>query len=373
MNICIDGFGVTHLKGTGHYTYTKNLIEGLLDDYPQPKYSLVWQAESRLEGRHAKQNLDYVNLKLDRKQNDLRLLEEYIKEKKVALFHSPNNGFSLPQRKACKYIMTVHDAAAKTCPVLVDEKYKSKFEQVFDHACKNADKIIAVSQHIKWELENYFNIASEKIEVVYPWFHKPPDTEVSYSREHLLKKYNIYKNYILSIGSIHSRKNLSTLITAFKASKLDREGFQLIVAGSIVGKRQRHYRELRALADSLGIADSVIFLGRVEQVDVPHLYQCASCMVNLSDYEGFPQTCLEAISYGTPVICGTHRAFREVMEQAALYVNTKDIMQVKDILRGVVLDGKMLGRGEAISQSEKFCKEDSIKRMVSIYENVVYE
>ncbi|MFD3156302.1 hypothetical protein ACFIJ5_05500 [Haloimpatiens sp. FM7330] len=42
MNICIDGLGIKLLKGSGIYTYTYGLLNGLLEYYSQQKYYIIW-------------------------------------------------------------------------------------------------------------------------------------------------------------------------------------------------------------------------------------------------------------------------------------------------------------------------------------------
>ncbi|HUV84383.1 MAG TPA: glycosyltransferase, partial [Methanosarcinales archaeon] len=183
---------------------------------------------------------------------------------------------------------------------------------------------------------------------------------------------NITNDYILSIGSIHLRKNLMTLIRVFKSSDLFKEGFKLVIAGNKEGKRQNHYLELRALAERLELSDSIVFLGNVDYEEVQHLYNCARCMISLSEYEGFPQVFLEAMTFGVPVICGRNSSFEEVVGSAGHYIDIKDVIQIKKTLRQVTLNESDNKINEGFRQSAKFEKRESVKSIVSIYENTVY-
>lgn len=109
MNVCIDGIGVTRLFGTSLYSYTYELIDNLLDIYPQPHYDIVWDSllPPGLWNKH--RNISFSNPHINRRQNDYSRLEEHIRNNKINIFHSPNNGFSIPPVKAAKYVMTVHD------------------------------------------------------------------------------------------------------------------------------------------------------------------------------------------------------------------------------------------------------------------------
>jgi len=74
---------------------------------------------------------------------------------------------------------------------------------------------------------------------------------------------------------------------------------QLVVAGS--GPERE---ALAALAAERGVADRVLFLGRVPEEDLPMLYASGDvCVVPSRELEGFGYTALEALAAGTPVIC----------------------------------------------------------------------
>ena len=68
---------------------------------------------------------------------------------------------------------------------------------------------------------------------------------------------------------------------------------------------------LERLAKSLGVADRVVFLGRVAEPDLPLLYSMADSFIMLSrertdqcDVEGFGIVFIEAAACGTPAIAG---------------------------------------------------------------------
>jgi glycosyltransferase involved in cell wall biosynthesis len=70
-------------------------------------------------------------------------------------------------------------------------------------------------------------------------------------------------------------------------------------------------RELRALADKLGIAHAAQFLG--QRSDVPDLLLEADLLVSASLWEGFPTVILEAMAAGTPVVATDVSGSRELV------------------------------------------------------------
>lgn len=72
---------------------------------------------------------------------------------------------------------------------------------------------------------------------------------------------------------------------------------QLVVAGSGPEESQ-----LKQLAESLGLADSVRFTGRVETAEMPALYRSARVSLNPSTVDNMPNSVLEALAAGVPVV-----------------------------------------------------------------------
>lgn len=97
----------------------------------------------------------------------------------------------------------------------------------------------------------------------------------------------------LSIGRLHAQKNLPLMLRAWRSAGL--AGARLRLAG--VGPLEK---DLRKLAEELGVADNVEFLGY--RSDIAALLGSTDCLLLSSDYEGLPGAVLEAFAAGCPVI-----------------------------------------------------------------------
>jgi len=95
----------------------------------------------------------------------------------------------------------------------------------------------------------------------------------------------------LAVGSQRPQKNYVGLLKAF--SKID-SGY-LAIAGTNYQKQ-----ELTQLAKRLNIEDRVRILGR--RSDIPHLLKAADALVLASHHEGTPNSVLEAMQLGLPVV-----------------------------------------------------------------------
>lgn len=374
MNVCIDGLAISNLQGTGLHTYSNELLNHLFEAFPQPQYHLIYESDSQVSKLQKKNKLIYMDIGLDRKGNDYTKLENYLANNNINLFHSPNNGFSIPDKKVCKYIMTVHDLSPLTHRDFVDEKYFHKFNKVFPNAIEKSDVIIATSQFLRNELVKKIKASEKKIEVIYPGcsniFIPIP---VQKCETILENKYGIKGDFILFAGSIHPRKNLDKLIHVFSRVLKFRDDLKLVIAGKINDKRESHYLFLKDLTRKLMIEEAVLFPGIVEYEDMPLLYNKTLCALNLSDYEGYPTATVEAIACNTPIICSDFPPFQEVAGTSGILVDPKDVDLIHEVLMGVVSNTNykkpVLKKVE--KQREDCTWESAIKKIVHLYESTV--
>jgi len=116
--------------------------------------------------------------------------------------------------------------------------------------------------------------------------------------------------------------------------------------------------ELRELAASLGISDSVQFLGHI--TDRVHLYRALDVLLITSDSEGTPMTLLEAMSCGVPVVSSAVGGIPEVCQnnRDALLVPPGDVVGFTDALKRLHgewgLSGKLAenARSKVVQQYE---------------------
>jgi glycosyltransferase involved in cell wall biosynthesis len=96
--------------------------------------------------------------------------------------------------------------------------------------------------------------------------------------------------------------------------------------------------ELARLADSLGLADRVVFTGRIEDADLPALYAQAAAYVTPSLEEGFGATVLEAMACGAPVVSSNRGALPEVVGDAGLLFDAHQEGELALVLARVLSD-----------------------------------
>lgn len=104
---------------------------------------------------------------------------------------------------------------------------------------------------------------------------------------------------LLYVGRIEPLKGIDRLLQA--GARLGSGRVKVIIIGGD-GHEEPEIRRLRELAGELGIGDSVLFAGRVQQEALPLYYSAADVLVVPSHYESFGLVALESLACGTPVV-----------------------------------------------------------------------
>lgn len=144
---------------------------------------------------------------------------------------------------------------------------------------------------------------------------------------------------LLSIGRLVERKGVDTAIQALAGLP----EAELVVAGGPARAEldaDPEVRRLRALADELGVADRVEFLGRVGHDDVPGVLADADVVVATPWYEPFGIVPLEAAACGRPVVGSAVGGLLDTIQHGVtgLLVPPKDPAALADALRELFVD-----------------------------------
>jgi glycosyltransferase involved in cell wall biosynthesis len=199
-------------------------------------------------------------------------------------------------------------------------------------SCRRADHLIAISQHTKRDLVACYGIDPAKISVVYPGRDERFQPQSAQAVADFRAQHGLPEKYVLYLGTIEPRKNLSTLINAF--AKLGLPGVKLVCAGG----RGWMYQDVFQTVEELHLQREVIFPGFVPVAELPLWYAASVCFVYPSSYEGFGMPVLEALSCGVPVVTTNASALPEVVGTAGLLVPPADSDALAEALRQVLTD-----------------------------------
>lgn len=241
--------------------------------------------------------------------------------KHLDLIHSPD--FIPPLHNKIPAVITVHDLAFLRYPQFVTAKSARYYGQVED-AVKRANRIIAVSQSTKNDIIELLGTPECKIDVIYeaadPFF-RPIEREQARS---ILKQAGlpVFEDFILVVGTIEPRKNLTTLIRAYHILRTSyQHELPLVLAGAPGWLSE----DIHALVQELGLTQDVHFLGSMSNEQLLALYNLATLLAHPAHYEGFGLPPLEAMACATPVICSDAGSLPEVTGGASLLIPPEDV------------------------------------------------
>lgn len=276
----------------------------------------------------------------------------------------PNKGFA-------KMFVTIHDLVFLRFPEHRGRRLSRYYLKRHRMAVRNVRKIIVPSRATKRDLEFFLKVPASKIKVI-P--EAPAErfkvVKVSESRKNkIISRYFDPKTqYILSVGTLEPRKNLSKLVEAYSLLPhfLQKE-YQLVLAG---GRGWNNSRLVKTI-NNLNLKDKVILPGFVKDNDLPYIYNKASVFVFPSLYEGFGLPPLEAMACGVPVIASNCSAMPEVLGGGAVLVNPESEDEIARAIKRIILRPKYREglKAKGIRQAKKFSWGETARETLKILEN----
>ncbi len=286
-----------------------------------------------------------------------------LKDRSLDVFFTPTH--YLPIFAPKKSVVSILDVSYIYFPELFKKKDLIQLKKWTKYSAKKSGKILTISESSKNDIIKEYGVSREKVEVIYPGISTGLSANNKLRMEDLENKFGIKNKYILFVGTLQPRKNITRLIEAY--SKIDTD-----VSLVIVGRRGWKYEEILNAPDKYNVKDKVLFLENVSDEELPSLYKNAEFFILPSLYEGFGIPVLEAMSYGTAVITSNISSLPEVGGDAALYVDPNDAEDIskkmKKLLEDDNLKKQLIDKGK--KQVEKFSWEKSARETLAVLEEV---
>src|SRR6185436_7281603 len=359
------------LRDFGIGTYIRNLTRALARQDSENRYTLVVKPEDADKVGTLGPNFRVVPFA----RPETHLLHnltfpQFLRSFKANLYHIPLNyvAWWMPQ----PYVLTIHDMSSLLYPTH-HELRNTLHEQRFRRGATRAERVIAVSESTRRDVESVLHVPSERIRVIY----SAPDPAFllgGYDPKadlQVLERYSITVPFLLYAGAIRAQKNVPRLVEAFAVLRheLERHPIYRDLKLVIIGDELSKYPSLRRTVRETRVEQSVRFLGFVPSETLKVFYRAASAFAFPSLYEGFGLAPLEAMSCGTPVVASNIPALVEAAGDAAEWVNPDNVFDIARGLRTVLLDMDRrvelseLGRERALH----FSWDQTAKAVLGVY------
>lgn len=284
------------------------------------------------------------------------------------LYHDPN---FIPFRFKGPTVITAHDASWVRHPEYHPAHRLALLRARFPKALERADRVIVVSEFVSQELQACFSVSPEKLRVVYngvsPNF-KPYTVDAT--RDVLARHGLTHGQYFAAVGTLEPRKNLHIALEAHSfLPAAVRRTVPLVLIG-VEGWLTDSLHE--ALSASLRDG-TVRKLGYVPDHEIPLLTAGALALVYPSIYEGFGLPVLEAMASGTPVLCSTAGALREVAGEAALMRDPRDSVGFAEAMQALIEDSALRERMSAAGteRARQFSWRRAADETLAVYRQVL--
>lgn len=223
-----------------------------------------------------------------------------------------------------KVVTVIHDLVMWKYLDTVSIKAKVYLKPLYELSLKYSDLIITVSNSIKVEIEK---LTSIKVILLPGCISEKYDSVESINTD-VLKYLNLQKgNYILSVGTIEPRKNITYLLQVYKS--LLEKGFdkKLVLVGRQGWEKSKRFRNILNT-----IKNKVIFIGYISDYDLITLYKNSLAFILLSIHEGFGKPPLEALACGTKVYVSEIPVFKETLNDHAFFLPLNDADKASKII-----------------------------------------
>ncbi|OGI25773.1 MAG: hypothetical protein A3J76_00930 [Candidatus Moranbacteria bacterium RBG_13_45_13] len=383
MRIGIDARAILNPEKsapTGVANYVWQLIKNLLEIDRENQYVLFFDFKVRDKDvkRFSKPNVkikffpfsDYKKY-MPGAYSEILGMATYAREK-MDVLHTTSPLYRVPATYRGKIVTTFYDFAPYRVPELFPKLSTAKLKTLYSFAAKKSDHIIAVSESTKKDVREFLGYPAEKITTIYNGIdNRFFDTASAGSAEDVKNLYKVKDKYILFLGTLEPRKNLTRVIEAFSKFKNSFQGksnYQLVVAGKKGWLTEAYFQQ----TEDLGVKEDVVFTGYVSGDELKPLYANCEFFVMPSLYEGFGQTIVEAMACGAPCLVSKVSSIPEIVDKAACFVNPHDTEGIARGMENLAQDKALRERLSAAGkeQAKKFSWEKCARETLEVYKNV---
>jgi glycosyltransferase involved in cell wall biosynthesis len=345
MRIGIDGKVISSRAGgigTSAFNLVRSCLHTAAGHYPQMEFVIFTGPHTCAEG------IQGTNCTVDGRFRGIEssllrhlfFIPRGLRAQRIDIFHGFDH-IGVPLfAKVGRYVATVHDMIPLLWPQWVTRKHRLVVTAAYYRLRQQADQVIAPSEATKADIVRHLQINPQRIAVI-PWgcddrFQPGGDPEHFAAVQ---QRYHLPAQYLLFVGTLEPRKNLTTLLHAYAMLRAERRGGDLKLV--VVGRTGWLYADIFDTVNTLALDEDVIFTGFVDDEDLPSLYRGAQLLVFPSLYEGFGLPILEAMASGVPVISSNLASMPEVAGNAAILVDPHDPKAIAEGIARVLAEERL--------------------------------
>jgi glycosyltransferase involved in cell wall biosynthesis len=359
--ICID---VRMAFNSGIGTYVRNIIQRLKKS--PVKLRLLANEEIVIKWPQI-QDCDLILSKIP-----LYSIEEQLKLPFLIpscdIFWTPHYNTPLLPIRAKKRLVTIHDVYHLAYGKTLSVPKRLYAKTVINSAARLSDIVLTDSVFSKDEIVKYTAVSKDKIVAVplgVDRAHFKGRIDISLIKE----KYKLPNHFFLFVSTLAPHKNIERLLLAWNQLPKDFAEWKLV----LIGKKVKNNSWQKVIDQNPTLKERLVFLGQVDDRDLPAIYQLAYATVHPSLYEGFGLTPLESMSCGSPVVVSRIASLPEVCGDCAVYVDPYSVEDIMNGMRKLILDKNLHAelKENGLRRSEEFNWDKTADRHREIIESLL--
>lgn len=333
MNIGIDISQVVY-EGTGVGRFTKGLIETILEYDTENEWTFLF---SSFRGKINTELLEKIKksphrfIRLPFSPRILSILWNSLHIIPIETFTGQLDVFICSDwtepPASCKKVTVVHDFAYLRYPDTVHPLILETQKKRMNWVKRESTYIITPSIATQKDVAEFFSIPLNQIVPLYSGvvINKPSKSILASVSE----KYGLSKPFVLSVGKIEPRKNITRLIDSFAQTK--KTDWELIIVGPKGWDEESNRKK----------ACSVKFTGYVSEIELHALYELCQFFVYPSLWEGFGYPIIEAMMHGKAVAASNNSSLAELVSDRGILFDPLSIDDISKSLVTLMEDIKM--------------------------------
>ncbi len=354
------------LNNTGLGNYSRTLVRNLNEYYPDHQYFLY--TPRIVENESTSYFLDKDRFIL----REAGIWPSYWRRRGMVkdllsdgidiyhgLSHEIPSGIKHTGIKTC---VSIHDLIFEVYPSQFNFIDRKIYQYKYNRSARSADRVIAISNSTSIDIQEYWGIEDEKIDIVYQsagpeFFNSPLES-------------NKVGSHFLYVGSIIERKRLLDIIKAYGMLSRERE----MPPFKVIGKGKGYYDKCRAEIGRLGLDSKFEFIGQVENARLINFYDNAIALIYPSVYEGFGIPIIEAMLRKVPVICSSISSMPEAGGSDSLYIEPGNLDNIASAMKYCLdnpRDVEFRSEKSYLYATERFKAERTAHSLISIYRKLI--
>lgn len=265
-------------------------------------------------------------------------------------------------------VVTVHGVASHHASGIRNPRAEFIWRSRVKRAIHTSDRVITVSNSSARDISEVFDYDIENISVIHHgidkrFFNSDFDSLVENAKNPDVLNL-LDQDYVLYLGNIEPRKNIGSLIDAFRNNP-ELRNLKLIIAG----KPAWDFVDVMQKIDQ---TPNVVHLGFVSDNERLILMRNTNLFVFPSLYEGFGFPVLEALAVGAPVLCSDKGALAEVLGPSITLENLDSDTIGAAIVNSLEKSGELIEkfRKAGPEWARQFNWETSVAKHLEIYREI---